>query len=262
MLRLQNNTPSIYCQKSRDFQLFCRLYDAVNNGVKFDIDSIININDATLISDRVINLLCTKIGFFPKHNYSTSLLRGIIQVFPYMIKYKGSLRGIEYAIRTILKFEDIKGSYQIIISPNTKGQIDIYTSIELENKLALDDLLSYVLPIGYIYTLKKYTATDVKSNLEVSSYLNNLITAPTINISQIRGSDRILSASGDFNFNKNGVQSKIQDKAVSLIGWNVIGSTNYKVTQDKSKDKNNTVRNDIFKSSKFDYIIEDNKNNG
>ena len=42
MLRLENNTPSIYCQKSRDFQLFCRLYDVVNNGVKFDIDSIIN----------------------------------------------------------------------------------------------------------------------------------------------------------------------------------------------------------------------------
>lgn len=262
MLRLQNNTPSIYCQKSRDFQLFCRLYDAVNNGVKFDIDSIININDPTLISDRIINLLCTKVGFFPKHNYNTSLLRGIIQVFPYMIEYKGSIRGIEYAIRTILKFEDIKGSYQIIIPPDIEGQIDIYTSIELENKLALNDLLSYVLPVGYIYTLKKYTATDAKSNLEINSYLNNLITAPTINISQIRGSDRVLSSSGAFNFNKNGSESKVQDKSVSLIGWNVVGSINYKVTQYKSEDKNSTVRNDIFKSSEFNYIIEDNKNNG
>lgn len=259
MLRLQDNTPSIYCQKSRDFQLFCRLYDTVNNGVKFDIDSIININNATLISDRVINLLCTKVGFFPKHNYSTSLLRGIIQVFPYMIKYKGSLRGIEYAVRTVLKFEDIKGSYEIILPPNIKGQIDIYVSIDLENKLALDDLLSYVLPIGYIYKLQLYKATEANSDLKTDASLAKIVSAPTTNISQIRGTDRIQSTTESNNFN---FENNLQNKAVSLVGWNVIGSTNYNVEKTKDKDRNNTIRNNIFKAEQFKtkYPAEGNNN--
>ncbi len=241
MIRLQNNTPYIYCQESRDFQLFCRLYDAVNNGVKFDIDSIININDPDLISDRIINLLCTKVGFFPKHNYNTNLLRGIIKIFPEIMKYKGSSRGIELAILTILKYEDTKGVYEIFID-NDNGEINIYTSIDLQNKLALDDILSYIIPIGYIYKLGKYTPYNAITKLNTLTSINNLWTAPTSNISQVIGNDRVLKSStskvDSFNFNY-----EIQQKVTGTISnSNIIG-----------KDNNNELN---------EYIVNPNVNNG
>ena len=90
MFRLQNNTPSYYVNNSRDFQLFCRLYDYINNGVKFDIDSIININDPLKINDRLLNLYGSKVGFFTNKNINTNVLRRILKAFPYLIKYKGT----------------------------------------------------------------------------------------------------------------------------------------------------------------------------
>ena len=105
MFRLQDNTPSVYVNQSRDFQLFCRLYDCINNGVKFDIDTMLNILDPMKINDRMLNLLCTKVGFFPKAQYNSNVLRHIIASFPYAIKHKGTLLGIEIAVGTILKAE-------------------------------------------------------------------------------------------------------------------------------------------------------------
>lgn len=49
--RLQNNVPEVYVKESRDFQLLCRLYDCILNGVKFDIDSMLNITDSKSCSN-------------------------------------------------------------------------------------------------------------------------------------------------------------------------------------------------------------------
>ena len=40
MFRTQNNVPEIYVNGSRDFQLLCRLKDAMFGGVKYNIDSL------------------------------------------------------------------------------------------------------------------------------------------------------------------------------------------------------------------------------
>ena len=45
VFRIEKNVPEIYVRESRDFQLFCRLYDCVFDGVKFDIDSMLNVLD-------------------------------------------------------------------------------------------------------------------------------------------------------------------------------------------------------------------------
>ena len=90
MFRLQNNTPTIYVENSRDFQLLCRLFDYMINGIKYDINSILNILNPMKINDRMLNLLCTKLGFFPKNQYDSRTLRYILSTFPYIIKNKGT----------------------------------------------------------------------------------------------------------------------------------------------------------------------------
>ena len=35
MFRVENNVPDVYVQESRDFQLFCKLYDLAFQGSRF-----------------------------------------------------------------------------------------------------------------------------------------------------------------------------------------------------------------------------------
>lgn len=239
MLRLENNTPSIYCQKSRDFQLFCRLYDIVNNGVKFDIDSIININDPNLISDRLIELLCAKVGFFPKHIYNTNLLRGIIQAFPHMIKNKGSLKGIEIAIQTIIKFESTDTQYSILVDTKTERNIDIYFTAAIENTLALDDILSYVLPIGYTYSIGQYEPYEYSMQLTSTAETGNIVKVYNASISQTIGNDRKLNApspilsDSNFNFNK-----KFEERIFGTLGSPIVGSDTNTLSENYYKGRN------------------------
>ncbi len=60
LIRLQNMVPEVYPNNSRDFQLFCRLYDCVFNGNKFDIDSILDICDTEYIDSKLLRLLQSK----------------------------------------------------------------------------------------------------------------------------------------------------------------------------------------------------------
>ena len=45
IINVQEMTPQIYTEESRDFQLLSRLYDCVFNGMKFDTDSIVELID-------------------------------------------------------------------------------------------------------------------------------------------------------------------------------------------------------------------------
>lgn len=183
MFRLENNVPEVYVKESRDFQLFLRLYDYVNNGVRFSIKSIDNLLDPLKCNDRVLPLLCTRVGFFPKSEYNTYALREIICAFPLILKYKGSKKSIEIALNTILKAENNYGDSIIEIDPN-RSEIAIYTKKSIVNKLLLEDVLSYTIPTGFTLSIGKYNVADrdvTRSEIEgydITSYYKN--GAPTL----------------------------------------------------------------------------------
>ena len=59
LFRIQDKTPEVYTSTSRDFQLIGRLYDCIINGVKFDIDSILDIINTDFIDSKLLKLLQT-----------------------------------------------------------------------------------------------------------------------------------------------------------------------------------------------------------
>lgn len=167
MFRVQDNVPEIYINESRDFQLVSRLYDLLFSGVKYDIDTMVNVLDATLAKDSVLQLMCTKIGFFPRIEMDANVLKYIIASFPYIIKNKGSKLGIQYAVNAILKSENNPSStgkpyIEIINKLQQKDAtlqeytIYIYTTVSLFNRAALEEVLRYVLPIGSTYQILSY----------------------------------------------------------------------------------------------------------
>ena len=173
MFRLQDNVPEVYVKSSRDFQLISRLYDLSNNAVRFDVKAMRSMLDPALANDRILLLLATRVGFFPKHEYNTYALRQVISSFPYILKNKGNKTGIRIALYTILKAE---GNYQrsnVDLSPD-----DYIVNIQVEkpliNEQLLRDVLEYVLPIGYAVNItysKFYTFEDTGTQMVMNSDL-------------------------------------------------------------------------------------------
>ena len=48
-LRLEDKTPPVYTRESRDFQLFLRLCDCINNMIIDDADNLKNITNTNVI---------------------------------------------------------------------------------------------------------------------------------------------------------------------------------------------------------------------
>lgn len=164
MIRLQQNVPEVYINESRDFQLFCRLYDCINNGVKYDIDTMIDLFDPFKTNDRMLELLCTKVGFFHKKNIDSVALRYILSAFPYLTKYKGSKKGVEGAVSIILKINQVYTNVTVEIN-SIEGLVDIKVE-EYINLEYLDELMEYILPPGYLYQVQYVIPQETSTILE------------------------------------------------------------------------------------------------
>lgn len=189
MFRLQNNVPEVYVQESRDYQLLLRLYDSWNSGVNYSIKTILNILDSVTVSDSLLELLATRVGFFSRVRLDTNVLRYIVGAFPYLIRDKGTEKGIREAVYTILKAENNPDAVEpIVVSiQNNTHNIQILTTNTLYNKAALKELLRYILPFGYTYTLGQYVPVPSLTNIvELGSALTSNFEPqePTYNLGQ------------------------------------------------------------------------------
>lgn len=109
--------------------------------------------------------MCTKVGFFTRQKLDANVLKYIIASFPYILKNKGTAKGIEYAVNTILKAENTTDEFQnpyiLIVNKATSSMftdytVYIYTTVDVYNRIALQEVLKYVLPVGYKYQLYSY----------------------------------------------------------------------------------------------------------
>ena len=196
LIRMTRNVPEVYAAESRDFQMLLRLLDVVVNNIKFKADSILDLVSTRDCEDAYLDLLATKVGFFTSTPVEYKYLRKILEAFPYIIKYKGSRRGIELAVRLFLKLNQLKGSDKSSVSDTGDFSIDIrnYKEIEDNGKIVyeplyeititvqyfklktelLDEILKYILPPGYIIKYQFIAdSIEVKSNLDLSLNLNN-----------------------------------------------------------------------------------------
>ena len=113
--------------------------------------------------------MCTKVGFFTEEQIEAEVLKYIIASFPYIVKYKGTQTGIEYAVNAILKAEHIVDDFSSpivrVVNKSDDSTLNdytvyIYTTITIYNRVALREVLKYVLPCGYNYVLNTYASTD------------------------------------------------------------------------------------------------------
>lgn len=162
MFRLQNHVPDVYVQKSRDFQLFCRLLDVVQGATKYSVDSIRRISSTFECNSELLDLLKTKVGFFSSLDLSDKDLRLVIDAFPHILKNKGSIQGIQYVINLFsrINLESFESDIKI---DKDNHIIYVVSSRKFKNNELFTELINYVLPAGYIFDYN--VATPVKQNL-------------------------------------------------------------------------------------------------
>ena len=187
LLRLQDNTPQAYVEDSRDFQLMLRLYDCVNNGVKFRIDSIPNVLDTKKCDASLLPLLRTKLGFFSEVEFPEKDLRYILRAFPYIMRNKGSKRAIEQAVYAFMHSKGISADFKIT-GDSVKHRVSIYISSLSTDTLMLEEMLKYVIPAGFSVDYVFYNPYSVSNDFEYMSIGHSLV-ASDLDASVLRGSN-------------------------------------------------------------------------
>ena len=184
MFRLQDKVPSVYVEQSRDFQLLCRLMDCSQGALKYDIDTIVKILDASTIRDSLLSLLCTKVGFFPRVQIEADILKYIVAAFPYIMRYKGTKKGIEYAVNAVLKseFTNIyRNIPQVIIKQHPDYIIEISTALSTYNRQALEEVLYYIKPIGYDVVILNTVGREEDRHVQAMFTFKDELKVPTNN---------------------------------------------------------------------------------
>ena len=168
MYRLQDNVPEYLINESRDFQILCRLYDCLNNGVKFSIDSIVRVMNTTTCGSSFLKLLESRLGFFTDGQYTDTEVRDVLFGFCDMVKYKGSKLGIARAVRTFLIAKNLKVSTRVDYDPKER-KIGIGIKAKEVDTSLLEDILRYVMPAGCLVDYYYYAEEKKRTDLEVGN---------------------------------------------------------------------------------------------
>lgn len=207
-IRLQNMVPNAYIDDSRDFQLLCRLYDSIFNGIKFDTDTIKYINDSQLIRSNLLPLLQTKLGFFTTKQLDDRSLRYVLSVFSELVHYKGSLLAIKKLLNMCLKLNNIAGSYTInysdtdtIVNGISVSAHTIIIGIDsiISNTDMLSELARYILPAGFGFYIYFYKNLAELQDLYMNDDVKLLYSSSNLS-AQIRGTREYLASEDESQY--------------------------------------------------------------
>lgn len=162
MFRLQNNVPEAYVAQSRDFQLFCRLFDLCLAEVRFSADSLARASSTMDCDSGLLDLLATKLGLFDLPDMGPTELRYLLQAYPTIIRYKGSQQALDYIATLYSKMYHVDPP---LIKPQPDYTVSVLFSKQPENDKLIWTLLKYVLPTGYL------PSYDVAETSEQSSHI-------------------------------------------------------------------------------------------
>ena len=178
MIKTRDLVPSIYYNKSRDFQAIGRVFEVLYNYAKTNTDLLLNSYEDT----KMLDLLAKTLGFNSKHNYNTDDLVTLCSTFITIIKNKGSLTSINQAITALLKSQHIENTFVVVdkradsVSHNKEHVLEIYIPKELTDLILLEDLFDYILPAGYSYRFiyAQFIPDAFNTSTSIESAVNSL----------------------------------------------------------------------------------------
>lgn len=171
-IQLEHNVPDIYIEKSRDFQLLCRIIDIVINAAAERSSGMIDNLDVDTIEENLLYLLVRKMGFTSHKYFPPKVLKNIAEIFPYCIRNKGTVDAIKKAVYAVVSAErDVR--YLDVQYNSQDVSIQIATSASNIYIDYIAALLEFIMPAGVRWnyfpgvTIYAEHTDDVKVNAGV-----------------------------------------------------------------------------------------------
>ena len=178
MFTTTQNVPSIYVEKSRDFQLLCNIIDVFVNSVTGNANKMQLQNSAQFCDERLLPLLATYVGFFTQEYLPAAVQRNIISVFPFIIKNKGNKQSIDVAATAALRVYPLINSIETTIinrinigtekDPVYKPVYKVVVTCNCQNWFDIDEryireVMKYTLPTGYLLALVQKVGDETRT---------------------------------------------------------------------------------------------------
>lgn len=208
MIRLQDLTPAVYYDQSRDFQFIGRLYDLVLNYSKTNAANLYNLPIGENMDEQLLNLLALTLGFKPTKNYNSKQLRAICSVLPTILRHKGSIQALVLATNALLAAEGIRQPLDYTLNP--KQGITLYVAQELDDLTLFTDLLDYLLPAGLSCNIVKESqvVNEVNTKISVSDNIKVYYQDADV-LSHIFGAGKKLSDPITLNIGSSAIHSSL-----------------------------------------------------
>lgn len=171
MIKFQNQVPAVYPSASRDFQYLCWLINIVLNSVKHNVDDLYDLPNSKADA-KLTELLAMTLGFKVKRNYDQKQLSAIVAALPRILKYKGTKTAVDMAGHALIAASGAAGDFN---SKVENGELEVTLPVELVDVTLFTDLLTYILPAGMTYHVKRKNEKIYKSTTELR-YSSSAIT--------------------------------------------------------------------------------------
>lgn len=258
MLRTQEMVPDYYIEKSRDFQVLCRLYDFTLNALKYNIDTMQSLTDTKTVKDTALPLVGDKFGIYNKESYSN---RELLEALPIAIKYKGSLKSVKILINAFLDSLDI---FDFAVAYHTKDEesakeiseilrrdIRPYSIVivlssfpSLTNLKILNEYMKMVIPSGMIVEYAFGVSQFILTKFKYTENIFLFYTSGDVDGLVKNHADRYFVNVPEYSLIKN-YKDTVNP---SELGWYELVDSEYKLTEDTVPNKN---KNYFRKNSDF-----------
>lgn len=191
--RLEDNVPGVYTDRSRDFQLLCRIIDIYLCGSINRTANMRNQLDLDNCNEDLLWAIAYMQGFTTKKFVPPAVLRNICKVFPYCIKRKGTAEAVRVAAYAVLSVDRLISGIDVTPisggaehdSSSTQEPYTIYIECNVQSTYQspylryLDEVLAFILPTGYapVYRVIKRTNKTPSDGVVTShtvSYLSGI----------------------------------------------------------------------------------------
>ena len=250
-LQLEHNVPDIYVEKSRDFQLLCRIINIIINAMAEKSANLISNLDVDDIDEELLYPLVRKLGFTTHKYFPSNTLKNIAENFPRLIRNKGTLGAVRDAVYTVISSNQTVKILNVYYNSFDK-KLTIVSDASNKYLEYISELLEFIIPIGvsWDYIQNVNIIKNVETKIKVAS-----------EIVRFRGIgdaiSHIIQSNSNIILGNNGNDD---DLAARGVDWDKLNY--YKTSWDGNSGKPGTSSNVFYsKVNIAKIIIKQPKNN-
>lgn len=145
-----------------------RVYDIVFNYLKTNIDTIPNAPLSDDVDDKLLELVCTNLGFKGFHNYNINQLKALCSIFNIVIRNKGNIQSIQMVLNMLTNIENVTTLASVVVDDDDTSKITVFIPEEIKDITIFEDVLDYILPAGMQCEIIQQKAIKTYSQTELS----------------------------------------------------------------------------------------------